>query len=92
MAFIDARIQRMHRPTTAERQGIVDTSEMPAKDKSLETPVVDETWTKADVRRLARLILKRAGIIMQIKDLDRKIMIVDFECSENLDELLREAR
>lgn len=51
-------------------------------------PIVDETWTKADVRRLIKLLKKRERLLEQLEEVIRKEHHVEFEAHDSLKWLL----
>lgn len=52
------------------------------------SPKVDETWTKADIRKLYRLLVKRTKIMDKIQVVNVKIMIADIQCACTIDDHL----
>ena len=59
---------------------------------SVAMPEVDETWTKADVRRLARLLAKRKLLLAELCSLVDEEWAIEYKTTTAIDDLLREAR
>lgn len=51
-------------------------------------PFVTDSWTRRDFRKLERLLLKRAKILMKLQDVQRKIIIADLEAHNGIRDLL----
>ena len=77
--------------TVATLYGNLDGSyEVHLGPEQLPFPVVDETWTKADVRKLLRLIEKRANLTRRIRNIGVEERAVEEEAARAIRQILQE--
>lgn len=55
-------------------------------------PEVDETWTKADVKRLLRLLIKRRKIMGRLEELAHLEWMVEFETTTKIRRMIEGRR
>lgn len=81
---------RISEAVITETLGFPGKIQIELKVDELAMPVPDETWTRADVRRLYQLLVKRGKILDKIKGVMTLEAIADLKCACAIDDLLRE--